>query len=129
MKQLTLALAVAALTALGLTACSGSSAPDDSSADPATDILGIWGDRDTRGEPSLEFMEDGHYAGSDGCNNLMGSWQVEGDTIDLGAMASTLMACEDVDTWLSQAAAVVVNGDTLEVKDEGGQQIGTLDRK
>lgn len=128
MKKLTLALAVATLTTLGLTACSGGSASNDSSPDPATDILGTWGDRDTRGKPSLEFTDDGRYAGSDGCNNLMGSWEVEGDTVDLGAMASTLMACEDVDTWLSQAATVVVNGDTLEVQDEDGQQIGTLDR-
>jgi heat shock protein HslJ len=125
MKKLPLALAAgAALAMFGLTACAGGS-----SSDPAAAVVGVWGERDTRGEPSLEFMEDGSYAGSDGCNNLMGSWTVEGDTIDLGVMASTMMACEGVDTWLVQGATAVVNGDTLEVKDEGGRQIGTLDRQ
>jgi hypothetical protein len=43
-------------------------------------------------------------------------------------MSSTLMACEDVDAWLSRLASARVDGDRLVVLDSSGAQIGTLER-
>lgn len=113
-----LLLAVAAAAALGLAACSGA----------APSVVGTWGASETQGEPSLTFDEDGGYSGSDGCNRVMGSWEADGKTVDLGVMASTLMFCEGVDTWLSQGATAEIDGDTLVVFDQGGEQLGSLER-
>jgi len=126
------AVAAVALVGLaGLTACSGGSSPDSDGAsqDPATAVLGVWGEPDADGEPSIEFTDDGKYAGTDGCNRLFGTWTVDGDAIDLGAMGATMMHCEGVDTWLTLGSTAVVQGDALVVSDEGGEEIGTLDRK
>ncbi|MFC0716086.1 hypothetical protein [Cellulomonas biazotea] len=42
--------------------------------------------------------------------------------------AITSMACEGVDTWLSGASTAEVEGDDLVVRDESGEEIGTLVR-
>ncbi|QZY53383.1 META domain-containing protein [Leucobacter tenebrionis] len=118
-----LALSATALTGLlALSACAADPAPD------ATSVVGAWGEPGTRGEPSLIFEEDGSYSGDDGCNSLGGEWSAEGDSVDLGAMRSTLMYCEGVDTWLSQARTAELSGDTLTLLDEQGAEIGTLER-
>jgi heat shock protein HslJ len=42
--------------------------------------------------PSATF-EDGRLSGSTGCNRFTGSYTIDGDSLELGAMASTRMAC------------------------------------
>lgn len=116
-----LLLSAAAVATLGLVGCAGSAS--------AVSITGVWGQADAPGEPSLQFQEDGSYSGTDGCNRLMGSWTLDGDTVDLGEMASTMMYCEDVDDWLNQGVTATIDGDTLVVRGAGGTEIGTLDRK
>ncbi|MBL3698612.1 META domain-containing protein [Leucobacter luti] len=104
------------------------------SASAPADLAGSWGTPDTRGEPSLNFIpaEDGsaagQFGGNDGCNTIGGDYTVEGETIEFGAIRATMMYCEGVDTWLSQAHTGTVSGDTLTVLNEQGEQIGTLDR-
>ena len=117
--RLTIATSAAALALLGLAACSsgGSATP-----------VGSWGNTDARGEVSLEFAEDGSYSGSDGCNRVMGSWEADGDVFAIAPMASTMMACQDVEVWLVDPASVKNNGDTLVVLDASGAELGTLDR-
>lgn len=131
-------------------------------------LTGTWGIPDHRGLPSIVFDPDsapnaaravgntntstdsdsdertgitrGSYAGSDGCNRIAGSYtfaRADG-TIDLGAMISTMMYCEGVDTWLSRArtARLTPNADSdagadgsrLVFFDEAGAQIGSLSR-
>lgn len=116
-----LAASAVAFAALGLAACSGGSSP--------ASVVGVWGEPDVQDKPSLEFSEDGSYGGTDGCNVVGGDWTADGDVIDLGAMISTMMYCEGVDTWLTQSATAKLNGDTLVFMDEGDQEIGTLDRQ
>ena len=43
-------------------------------------------------------------------------------------VASTLMACADVDTWLSALDTATIDGSTMTVFDESGDEIGTLER-
>lgn len=117
-----LATAAVALAAFGLTACGASNDATDSSP------VGVWGTPDAPGEPSLTFSDDGSFSGTDGCNRLAGEWTAEGSTIDLGEMITTLMACEDVDTWLSNAATAEVSSSKLTVLDRSGTEIGELAR-
>lgn len=117
--RLRAALGAAALIAAALTlsACSA----------PAS-VVGTWGDTGAKDKPSLVFEENGEFHGTDGCNQVGGSWKADGSKIDLGAMRTTLMFCDGVDTWLAGAATATLKGDTLTVNDQGGAEIGTLNR-
>jgi copper homeostasis protein (lipoprotein) len=47
-------------------------------------------------EPHLVLhTEDGRLSGSGGCNRLMGTYEVRGDTLQFGAVATTMMACPE----------------------------------
>lgn len=89
---------------------------------------GSWG-IDGPGQPQLTFSDDGRVTGTDGCNRLMGRWGQTDDCVHLMNMASTMMYCEGVDTWLRGADTVQVHGDTLYVMDQHGQELGTLDKQ
>jgi len=54
---------------------------------------------------------------------------MSGDRIEFGPLASTLMACEGVDTWLGSATAATIDGSTMTLTDQGGKTIGTLERQ
>ncbi|QIM18228.1 META domain-containing protein [Leucobacter coleopterorum] len=120
--------AAAMVAAILLSACTGS-ADGTGTADSTGSIEGTWGDPQAKGSPSLEFTADGKYTGTDGCNTVGGSFTEANDgTIDLGAMRSTRMLCEGVDTWLETAHAAKISGDKLVIKNEEGTEIGTLSR-
>ena len=44
---------------------------------------------------TLEFGPDGQISGSGGCNRFSGSYQRHGDTLSLGPLAATRMACPE----------------------------------
>lgn len=113
-----LGLAVALVAMAG---CGDSGGGDDTSA------VGTWGATE-QGQPNLDIAEDGTVSGSDGCNQLSGTWEESDEGVTFGPLAATQMFCEDVDTWLSMASSATVDGDQLVVKDEDGATIGTLDR-
>jgi len=89
---------------------------------------GTWGDTSETTEPSLVLEDDGTLTGTDGCNQMNGEWTEEGDSVTFENVATTLMACEDIDTWLSGLATATVDGSTMTVFDESGDEIGTLPR-
>ncbi|GAA3272428.1 META domain-containing protein [Paenarthrobacter aurescens] len=90
-------------------------------------FVGVWGDTSDAKQPSLDLKSDGTATGTDGCNRLTGSWKEDGKTISFGGFASTRMACEGVDTWLSNAATAKIQEDgKLAVFGQGGDEIGTL---
>ncbi|WGW12195.1 META domain-containing protein [Saxibacter everestensis] len=120
MRQLFRFVAVLAL----LTSLSGC----DSAAAAGTQAVGAWGDTESAGQPSLVFDSDGSVSGSDGCNRLMGRWTAHGDTVSLGRLASTMMACEGVYTWLNAAASGRIDGEKLHIFDASGAEIGRLER-
>lgn len=98
-----------------------------SSEDLALSPVGSWGE-DAPSRPHLTFTEDGRVAGTDGCNLLRGEWEADGATIEFDLMASTRMACLDVDDWLRSVAAARIDGDTMHLRDASGAEIGTLER-
>lgn len=125
MTQPTALLAFAVFTVtLGLAGCSASAG---AGADDG-DVSGTWGTPDATGTPGLQLDGDDSVSGTDGCNRLVGTWSMSGDTIEFGTFASTLMACEGVDTWLNGASTATVDGSTMTVQNAGGSEIGTLER-
>ena len=120
--------------ALALSGCATGGAGDGGSPSAAADDIsageaaGTWGDAGDSAEPSLVLDEDGALSGTDGCNQLSGAWTDDDDTITFDNVASTMMACEDVDTWLSKLSTGTVSGDTLTVYNARGKEIGTLER-
>ncbi|WP_258067932.1 META domain-containing protein [Pseudoclavibacter sp. RFBB5] len=119
-KTIGVSIAVAAAALLLLTGC----------AAPAASAAGTWGTPNSsgQGEPGLNLADDGKVTGNDGCNRLMGEWTETDGTVEFGALASTMMFCEGVDTWLLGASTAEVDGDSLVVFNEAGDQIGTLPR-
>lgn len=109
---------VAFVTAALLAGCAGSGDGP---------FVGTWGDSSDSTKPSLELASDGKATGTDGCNRLTGDWAEEGKTVTFSRFASTLMACEGMDTWLSNAATAKIQEDgKLALFGEDGTQIGTL---
>ncbi|NUU17963.1 META domain-containing protein [Cellulomonas humilata] len=94
----------------------------------AEDVTGEWVEAGSEPRVYLELADDGALSGSDGCNQLTGAWEIDGSEVDFGDLGSTMMACEDVDTWLSGAGSATVSGDELTVLDADGTEIGTLER-
>jgi len=59
---------------------------------------GVSGEGLMKGPPKLEFLVDkGRIAGHGGCNSIMGIYVNEWKTLRFGQIASTLMACPDMD--------------------------------
>ncbi|AYG03776.1 META domain-containing protein [Gryllotalpicola protaetiae] len=126
-RTLGLAAAAAAALTLTLSACSNQNANTAASAG-AHGFAASWGTAGP-GMPSLTIAPDGSFNGTDGCNSLIGKGTISGQTFHFGHFATTLMACPDVDTWLSRASTATISGTTLTVKDADGTRIGTLDAR
>ena len=90
-------------------------------------ILGDWVS-DEQGDPHLTFTEGGRVSGSDGCNGIGGEYSVSEDVATVTLGAATLKACPGVDDWLRGVTSVTVDGDTMHVMNESGEDIGTLGR-
>jgi heat shock protein HslJ len=79
---------------------------------------------------SAHFTADGKLSGSAGCNRYQGSYQMAGDSLTIGPVASTKMACPDPAGVMEQEAAFLVilentaayqiKGDTLVLLDSNG---------
>ena len=116
---LVIATLVAGVLIAAFTGCSGPA---------STSFAGGWG-QTSAGQPNLTITDDGSFQGTEGCNRLTGKGSISGDVFDFGAIASTSMACSDVDTWLSQAQTARVDGSVLVVYETGGNKIGTLPKQ
>jgi heat shock protein HslJ len=53
--------------------------------------------------PATARFEAGRVSGFSGCNNFMGSYKVEGDSLILGQLAGTMMACPEPQTAIESA--------------------------
>src|SRR5699024_10719415 len=64
----------------------------------------------------------------DGCNGIQGEFHVDGDTAAIDRGPGTLKGCPGVDTWLNGVTVAVLDGDTLSIQDDEGEELGTLTR-
>ena len=79
-------------------------------------------------EPYITLMSEGNKVqGFAGCNRLMGGYELEGDKLKFGGMASTRMACQNgmkVESTFMQALESTVKwkieGEHLELSDSNG---------
>lgn len=93
------------------------------------DPVGTWGDSTDKTSPYLVLEDGGGLTGSDGCNTLSGSWSIdEADQVEFEDVASTRMACEDVDDWLLGLSVATISADTMTVLGQDGAEIGQLER-
>jgi uncharacterized lipoprotein YbaY/heat shock protein HslJ len=81
--------------------------------------------------------EDGRFAGSTGCNRLLGRYELAGERLTFSPGATTKMACSApvmaleaafVDA-LGAVASWRVDGEQLELLDSGGQRLARLERR
>lgn len=126
MKFANLALASAAALAAG---CAGAPAPGD--------IHGTWVIEQARTEPIVDkrrarlvLGRDGRLAGHNSCNAMNGTFTLQGDRIRFGAIATTRMACPELQreqedrilTALELAVTARVRPDgLLEIRDADGR--------
>lgn len=116
----------ATLTVLAAVALSGCAS---SSGDGSIDPVGTWAESSDADAPSLTLAEGGELTGTDGCNQLSGSWELkDDDLVYFGSVASTRMACPDVDVWLDQLSQATISGSTMTVLGQDGAEIGQLER-
>jgi heat shock protein HslJ len=125
-------LALAGALVVGGAACGG----DDDDAGDGPSLEGTaWtlaGGVDTVEDavPTLT-LEDGTASGFGGCNQFTGGYEVDGDTISLGPLASTMMACPDdvtaVETAylpaLEAADAWAIDGGELVLSKDGEETL------
>jgi heat shock protein HslJ len=82
---------------------------------------------------TAEFADDGTVSGNAGCNSFNGTYEVLGDTMTIGPLATTRMACEpelseqeaNYLAALENATRFTLDRDRLELRDdEGALQVG-----
>ena len=88
-------------------------------------------------DTSIEFSSDGKLNGNVGCNSFGGDYKVSGDTITLGPVMSTMMAClnqsgdQEMGTLavLKDSAKFVIAGNQLTITSADGKFAIVLARK
>jgi len=84
--------------------------------------------------PYLELLPtDGRYTGNAGCNGFMGSYTLQGKNgIRFSPVASTMMACPDLDTErafvavMESARSYSLDGGVLTLRTEQGKTLAKL---
>lgn len=106
-------------------------------SDDATQLQGpTWRSVEVLGDPVTEdppvtatFAADDTVAGSSGCNRYTGPARVTGDRLEVGPLASTMMACEPTTVMERESAYLQAlesadrwerDGDRLRVRDTAG---------
>jgi heat shock protein HslJ len=96
-------VALAGIAILALVACQGAESAASDPLDGTSWVLMAY--RKTRpisGTTITATFEDGQVRGSAGCNSYSGSYQISGDTITVGAVAITEMACLEPEGVMEQ---------------------------
>lgn len=104
------------------------STPSDSADSAAIDPTGKWASPEA-GDPFLEFSADGQVKGTDGCNRIQTTWEVDGDKILISPFTTTQKACAGVDTWLSKASSATIEGNVMKIADSDGNIVGGLEKE
>ena len=87
---------------------------------------------------TLEFAEDGQLGGSGGCNYFGAAFELEGNTIKITDVVSTLMACADEQVMaqeglffaaLQSATSFEISADRLTIFYDNGQSQLTFVRQ
>ena len=92
--------------------------------------------KDAQPEAHLLLGPGGRFAGSDGCNNLTGSYVLKGETITFSKIAGTMMACPDAagtERAFKQALPNTrrwkITGDGLELYNADGTRLARFEAR
>jgi heat shock protein HslJ len=134
------AFALLTLSALAFAACGSDDDTASGSAPTADELEGTtFESTDVTGHElvadttiSLAFQDD-RVSANGGCNTMNGGYTITDGTLEVAAMASTMMACSDElmaqDDWLAEFLAggpeIALDGDTLTLT--GGDSTMTLE--
>nr|WP_225443726.1 META domain-containing protein [Lolliginicoccus lacisalsi] len=67
----------------------------------------------TESGATLRIDEEGRVSGSAGCNNIMGSAQVDGSAVEFSPLATTRMNCSDEKNEVERAVLAVLSAGTV----------------
>jgi heat shock protein HslJ len=92
-------VALASLVALAVAGCAATPAPTPAApalAGTAWTVMSVGGtDTIETARPTIAFGTDGQVQGTGSCNAYGGPYRLDGDAIEIGEIASTLMLCQD----------------------------------
>lgn len=92
--------------------------------------MGRWTPKSGHKGAYLEFMADGEWHASDGCNDQTGRWvTAAGGTLLATARSTTLALCADsvpIDQWLTMARRAGLDGNVLVLLNAHGDETGRL---
>jgi heat shock protein HslJ len=125
-------IALGGCAAAGPTSPPGSAGASPSAATPAELAGTSWivltvGGSDTIADarPTIAFGTDGRMAGTGGCNGFGGPYTIDGDAIDVGELASTLILCEgEVGTQEAAFMAALRGAQTWGITGDGDLELG-----
>lgn len=80
-----------------------------------------------RGAPHLTFDGDGQVYGMSGVNSVRGTWTLEGGTLEIGPLVSTLMAGEPGPTATEQGLVALLGAPLQVTLDEDRLRLATDD--
>ena len=93
---------VVGVTVFALAACGGTPAPAASLEDTAWTLTAYRKSRLIAGTSFTAAFADGQLRGSAGCNSYGGEYAIKGNTIEIGMLMSTMMACTEPDGLMEQ---------------------------
>jgi heat shock protein HslJ len=73
--------------------------PSNNASAQGVDIVGTWFSARVKVPQKVQFGADGSVSGNAGCNSFAGGYTLKGNTIKIGPLASTLMACPDAEMY------------------------------
>lgn len=85
---------IAAATLAGFMLLAATPANAGDIGKPNGSVVGDWKTSTLGVKQTITFDKDGTVFGSAGCNRFTGGYSVDGDSIKIGPLASTMMACE-----------------------------------
>lgn len=88
------ALTVATIALMGAAPAMAGDVPAPGTSTPSSPE-GEWRTRTDGVRQTVTFDPDGTVYGDAGCNRFTGAYEVDGDTLTIGPLASTLMMCEE----------------------------------
>jgi heat shock protein HslJ len=124
----TLAMLCLTIVILVVGACSSASASASASAPPAATLPGsVWTVAsvggtfvDAKAPPTMDFAADGTISGTTGCNQYNGPYELDGSTITIGLLATTLMLCDGAIGTQETAFSAALQGATTWAIDSSG---------
>jgi heat shock protein HslJ len=79
---------------------------------------------------AFSFLENGSVEGFGGCNNFSGSYTVDGESIAIGPLMSTMKACDEATNTFESQLMIALQNSTkwsvsagkLDLRDDSGAQ-------